>query len=188
MATEAERDQVFDLADSMSIRQIAEAVGISKSAVSRILKARGESRPPGRRKNVPEAEEASAHAPARVLTPAVSHVSRVSRTSRPAVRDMDGVVLSPSMVASVALDHLISEIDLYNEALQEKESSDPQTKQTAEWKVINHEKLVQGHLKIISSWFGMDKGDVLKAIEAVRQDPLKDMSKDELLRLYEATE
>lgn len=190
MVTEAQREQIIDLSETMSLRQIAEATGVSKSTVAYILKNRGEGHVPkkgGRPKKVQEDGEGRAPAPAPDLTPAVSKVSKVSKVNRPTVQDLDGVVLSPTMVATVALDHLISEIELYHEALREKDTVDIQARQTAEWKVINHEKLIQGHLKIISQWFGMDKGDVLKAIEEVRADPLAGMTKEELLALYTAT-
>lgn len=53
--------------------------------------------------------------------------------------------------------------------------------------IVNHEKLVQSALRIVAQWFGMDKGDVLKAIEEIRHDPFSTMSKEELLALYEVT-
>lgn len=92
------------------------------------------------------------------------------------------------MVAAIALDHLITEMDIYKQALAEVSSADTKDRATAEWKVVNHEKLVQSHIRTIAQWFGMDKGDVLKAIEDIRNDPFATMTKDELLKLYEATQ
>ncbi len=194
MVTEAQREQILALSETMSQRQIAEAMDVPKSTVAYILRGRGGPRKAkkGKGKKAPEDAQGGAVSPA----PAPAPATVLPKPDRPTAqlpnivqvsKGHEGVYLSPTMVATVALDHLISEIELYHEALREKDTVDIQARQTAEWKVINHEKLIQGHLKIISQWFGMDKGDVLKAIEDVRADPLAGMTKEELLALYTAT-
>lgn len=180
--SEAQKAQILSLGETMSVRQIAERTSVPKSTVAYILKkASGmpKAAPPRRNVQQPEVIPASAHAHAPAYYEGRPIVQLSNRPTEP---------LSPSMVASIALDHLITEMDIYKRALKEAEMADFKDKATAEWKVISHEKLVQSHLRTIAQWFGMDKGDVLKAIEDIRNDPFATMSKDELLKLYEVTQ
>ena len=174
--SEAQKAQVIALGETMSVRQIAERTNVPKSTVAYILKkASGKPKAAPPRKKVQPSEILPAHTQydGRPL------VQLSNRPTEP---------LSPTMVASIALDHLITEMDIYKRALKEAETAEWKDRGTAEWKVISHEKLVQSHLRTLAQWFGMDKGDVLKAIEDIRNDPFATMTKEELLKLYEATQ
>lgn len=175
--SEAKRAEIISFSGKMSVREIADKVGVPRSTVARVLSsgAKSSTSPVPKPRRIP----------ARTHThddEDVSHSVPLSQ-SVPSVPSS----LSPTMIAEVALSHLLSEIALYDEALAEKSSEDEKVRSMAEWKVVNHEKLVQSALRTLAQWFGMDKGDVLKALEEIRHDPFATMSKEELLALYEVT-
>lgn len=174
--SEAKKAEIISFSGKMSVREISDKVGVPRSTVARILSSNS--------KSVPIVVPKAKHSPTRARTHdeevEVSHCPKVSQS-------VPNETLSPMMIAEVALKHLLSEIDLYNEALAERSSEDEKVRSMAEWKIVNHEKLVQSALRTLAQWFGMDKGDVLKAIEEIRHDPFATMSKEELLALYEVT-
>lgn len=180
VVSEAQKAQILSLSETMSTRKIAEKTGVPKSTVAYIIK-HASGRPPNPGKRSVQVTEILP-APARTTGVPVRDTAQLRNCPE------STETLSPYMVASVALDHLLSEMDLYKRFLEEAKHADPKDAATAEWKVISHEKLVQSHLRTLAQWFGMDKGDVLKTIEEIRHDPFREMSKEELLRLYEATE
>lgn len=177
MISEAKKAEIISFSGKMTADEIATKVGVNRATVFRILKKNKES------KTVAKVVAKSSPSPVHTRT-------RDKEESRKTVAKQsqnENATLSPMMIAEVALQHLRTEIDLYNEALTERNSEDEKVRSMAEWKIVNHEKLVQSALRIVAQWFGMDKGDVLKAIEEIRHDPFATMSKEELLALYEVT-
>lgn len=173
--SEAKKAEIISFSGKMSVREIADKVGVPRSTVARILASNSKSVP----QTVPKARKIPARAHTHDKEEEVSQSVPLSHSKNE--------TLSPMMIAEVALTHLMSEIELYNEALAERSSEEEKVRSMAEWKIVNHEKLVQSALRIVAQWFGMDKGDVLKAIEEIRHDPFSTMTKEELLALYEVT-
>lgn len=180
--SEYQKEQILSFSGKMSADEIAKKVGVGRATVFRVLKESAD-REQGRAvsKTVSKVAKTPARVPARDKEDSIKTVSK-------SVSKIDTVVLSPESIAQVELKRLLSELALYDQALAEQSSEDEKTRSMAEWKLINHDKQMQGHVRIISQWFGMDKGDVLKAIEEIRNDPLAGMTKDQLLALYKVTQ
>lgn len=197
--SEAVRQQVIDYSGSMTAVEIAKRLGIGRATVQRIQKANGASPKASKQNDAPQST-ASKPEPTHARERRASQSKQASKASKTIVqqtepevylapiRDLPGqgrtTPVSPSDVAMTLLQHLNSEIELYERAKRRLVNEDD--KQMA-WEVVNHERLVQSNLMMLAKWFGMDKGDLLHAVEEIRNDPLAHMTKDELLALYNAT-
>lgn len=177
--SEAKKAEIISFSGKMTAKEIADKVGVDRATVFRVLKKNKENRAVA--KVVAKSSPSPAH----------THAHDMEERSRKTVAiqsQNENATLSPTMIAQVELKRLLSELALYDQALAEQSSDDEKIRSMAEWKLINHDKQMQGHVRIISQWFGMDKGDVLKAIEEIRNDPLAGMTKDQLLALYKVTQ
>jgi len=179
MATsEAQRQQIIDFTGSMSVREIAEHVGVSKDAVYRVQKSLRNG-PSAVALSVAESAEIPASARARDKIQTVA----VSRDKTATNRDTSATPESPSIgrsgIVSVMIGQLMSELDLYEKA-KLSAMVDPQAK----WEVVQHQKLVQSALNALAKWCGLDKGTMPgtdDTVEDVTETSIVSMSLDEML-------
>lgn len=171
--SEAQRQEIVDYTGSMSVRDIAKRVGVSKDAVYRVQKTMR-----GRSSSVAVTVAESAETPAR------AHV-RDNKNPVTVSRDKTATPKSPSIgrngIVSVMIEQLMSELDLYERA-KLSAMSDPQAK----WEVVQHQKLVQSALNALAKWCGLDKGTMSGAddtVDKVTKDNVRSMTLDDMLLL-----
>ena len=178
--SEAQRQEIIDLTGSMSVRDIAEHVGVSKDAVYRVQKTmRGgpEAVAPSVAESVALSTAPPAHTRTRDKTETVATVAESV-----AVRyDTPLHLIGRNAIASTMTAQLVSEMDLYERA-KAKADTDPQAK----WEMVQHQKLVQSALRELAKWCGLDKGTMPGAddtIENVSKQDVESMSLDDMLRI-----
>lgn len=174
--SEAQRQEIIDLTGSMSVRDIAEHVGVSKDAVYRVQKTmRGG--PEAVAPSVAESVALSTAPPAQTRTR-----DKTETVATVAVRyDTPLHLIGRNAIASTMTAQLVSEMDLYERA-KAKADTDPQAK----WEMVQHQKLVQSALRELAKWCGLDKGTMPGAddtIENVSKQDVERMSLDDMLRI-----
>lgn len=176
--SEYQKEQIRSYVGSMTYEQIAEKVGTTKRTVIRVLQSAKVT------KSVTKSDDSPARTPAFIIEPKVTKGDKIGDK----MGDESDLVLSPEALAFTLLNQIKDDLETCRQSEDEKQSEEERVKTAAEWRLVNYKKLLHNNLKLASQWFGMDKGDVLKAIEEIRADPLAGMTKEELLRLYEVTE
>lgn len=166
--SEAERQEIIDLTGSMSVRDIATHVGVSKDAVFRVQKSiRGN----------PEAVAK----PVATTSEIVARVRAQDKKGPVAVQDATtrdtSIRMGRNAIASIMTQQLISEMALYDKAKIRAED-DPQSK----WEMVQHQKLIQSALRELAKWCGLDKGLMLGDEEDIKSSAGIDKKKLDRLK------